>query len=99
MRTNLHHRRIAFFAVAALLFATTAFLAHGYGDGVKPHDNVKCELCLHFSGSAGAPSASTIVGKPILAIRQPVLLAQPVRPTRRNVDSRLPRGPPSNDLI
>lgn len=92
-------RRIAFLAAAALLFATTAYLAHGYGDSARPHDGVRCDLCVQFSGTAGAFSAPAIIGKPALTVRQPILPSRPPLPFRRNVDSRLPRGPPSNDLI
>ena len=96
---RLNHRRIAFIAVAALFFATTAYLAHGYGDAAQPHKSAQCDLCLQFSSTAGAPSTTAVVGKPVQVGRQPVLLSRPVLASRRNVDSRLPRGPPSNDLI
>jgi len=95
MQSVRSNRRIAFFAVAALLFASTAYLAHGYGDAAQPHKSAQCELCLHFSGTAGAPTAAAVMGKPVLAMRQPVVRARPVFPFQRNVDSRLPRGPPS----
>ena len=93
------NRRIALIAVAALLFASTAYLTHGYGDGASSHSTAQCDLCLQFSGSAGAPSATAVVGKPVQVSRQPVLPSRPTPPSRKNVDSRLPRGPPAIDLI
>jgi hypothetical protein len=90
-------RRIAFLAVAALLFASTMFLAHGYSD--RAHKTAQCDLCLQFNGAAGAPAAASAISKPVQVTRQAVLPAQPIRVSQQRVDSRLPRGPPSNDLI
>jgi hypothetical protein len=80
-----------------LLFASTMFLAHGYSDTV--HKAAQCDLCLQFSGTAGAPATASAISKPVQVTRQAVLPAQPIRVSPQRVDSRLPRGPPSNDLI
>ena len=92
-------RRIALLAVAALLFGSTAFLAHHDGEDAFPQKASHCELCSHFHGTAGSPTAAIVAGKPVLVVRQAVTLSQAVRPFERNVDSRLPRGPPFIDLI
>ncbi len=88
-------RRIALIAVAALLFSSTLFLSHGYGEGTRSHNEAQCNLCQQFSGSAGALVTPALVVLAAAALLQLILpFVQPV-PTRRKVDSRLPRGPPA----
>jgi hypothetical protein len=92
------HRLFALFALVALFFATTAYMAHGF-DGTPRHENTQCDLCLQFSGTAGAPAEGGLVGKPPLVVFVAVPAALPLLPVRRKVGNRLPRAPPSLGLI
>jgi hypothetical protein len=98
MRLLRRHRLIALFALVALFFATTAYVAHGF-DGTPSHETTQCDLCLQLNGTAGAPAESGLVGKPPLLVFVAVPAARPLLPARRKVGNRLPRAPPSLDLI
>ncbi len=93
MRILRRQRLIALFALVALFFATTAYVAHGF-DGTANHQNTQCDLCLQFNGTAGAPAETGLVSKPPLVAFVAVLVAVPRIPTRRKVGNRLPRAPP-----
>ncbi|MGH8208641.1 MAG: DUF2946 family protein [Steroidobacteraceae bacterium] len=100
MSTRIRRNRlVAFIAALTLVVAMGAYSAHGFGE--RGHDNGHCDLCVHFSGTAGSPAKATVVGKPVLAVRLP-LLARPatIRSARRRVGAQLPRAPPdSSELI
>ncbi len=98
MRLLRCQRLLALFALLALFFATTAYVAHGF-DGTRSHQNTQCDLCLQFNGTAGAPAESSLVGRPPLVAFVAVLAALPVLRVRRKVGNRLPRAPPSLGLI
>jgi len=55
-------RLVAFVAAITLIVALGAYSAHGYGE--REHDNGHCDLCVHFSGTAGSPAHATVVGSP-----------------------------------
>ena len=93
-RSPLIRRWIAALAVVAMLCGSTAYLTHSDTAQGTSHKVGHCDLCSHFAGSTGPSAAIHLIGKPVLAVRQPVAPPQHVRPFQRNVDSRLPRGPP-----
>jgi hypothetical protein len=97
-RLSLFKRWIAAFAVVAMLCGSTAYLAHSDPEQGVPHKVGHCDLCSHFAGATGPSAAVQLIGKPVLAARQPIVPAQTIRPFLRNVDSRLPRGPPTFEL-
>lgn len=86
------NRLVALIAAFLLIAALGAYAAHGPGD--RTHDNAHCDLCAHFSGSAGAPAPPAVVGKPVLAARVLLIRPEPLRAERRRVVTHLPRGPP-----
>jgi Protein of unknown function (DUF2946) len=88
-----HNRLVAFIAALLLIAGLGAYSAHGSGDRV--HDKGHCDLCSHFSGSAGSPAPAAVVGKPVLAVRVPLARPEPIRAERRRVATQLPRGPPA----
>jgi hypothetical protein len=83
-------------AAWALVLGTAVYSAHGLGD--RDHEHAHCDLCVHFSGSAGSPLPPAVVGKPVLAVRvvpvQPTILV----PFRSPLDRYRPRGPPHSSL-
>ena len=88
------NRLVAIIAALTLIVALSAFSAHGFGSG--GHDNDHCDLCVHFSGTAGSPAQITVAGKPVLVVRAPIERPEIVRPARRRVGTQLPRGPPDS---
>ncbi len=86
------NRLVAFIAAFLLIAGLGAYSAHGSAD--RTHDHGHCDLCAHFSGSAGSPPPAAVVGKPVLAIRVPLTRPEPIRAERRRVATHLPRGPP-----
>jgi hypothetical protein len=86
------NRLVALIATLLLIAGLGAYSAHGASS--RGHDNGHCDLCAHFSGSAGSPSPAAVVGKPILAVRIPQARPEPIRAERRRVATHLPRGPP-----
>jgi hypothetical protein len=88
------NRLIAIIAAFTLIVALGAFSAHGFGGG--GHDNDHCDLCVHFSGTAGSPAQVTVVGKPVLVVRAPIERLGILRGARRRVGTQLPRGPPDS---
>lgn len=97
MQLTLFRRWIAALAVSALLCGSTAYLSHSEGQQA-PHKAGHCDLCSHFSSTSGPSAAPHVVGKPVLAVRRLIEPTSVVRAVRRNVDSRLPRGPPAFEL-
>jgi len=86
------NRLVAIIAAITLVVGLCAYSAHGFGD--RTHDNGHCDLCVHFSGAAGSPTAATVVGKPVLAVRVPPERPVVVRAERQRIPTLLPRGPP-----
>jgi hypothetical protein len=92
-RSQRRNRLVAVFATLALILCTAVYSAHGLGD--HAHEPEHCDLCVHFSGSAGAPAQVKIVGKPVLVCRLAAIPAGIVLPARPPHGRHLPRGPPS----
>ena len=92
-RSQRHNQLVAVFATLALIVCTAVYSAHGLGD--RAHEHEHCDLCVHFSGSAGAPAQVKIVGKPVLVCRLAALPASVILPARPPCGLNLPRGPPS----
>ncbi len=88
------NRLIALIASCALIACAAMYSAHAIGD--RTHGHSHCDLCVHFSGSAGSPAQAKVVGKPVLVVR--------VAPAHRSfhliarspLGAHLPRGPPSS---
>ena len=85
-------RLVAFFATITLIVALSAYGAHGYAE--RGHDDGHCELCVHFSGTAGSSAQVTVIGKPVLTVRVPLERPGIIRSARRRVGTQLPRAPP-----
>jgi hypothetical protein len=92
-----HKGILALFALVALLFATTAYVEHGYQHELanSPHSIAQCDLCLHFSGTAGAPVHTDLPGKPPLEAFAPAVIETPRFSSRKHPTNRLPRAPPA----
>jgi hypothetical protein len=88
------NRLVALIAAITLIVGLAAYSAHGYADRV--HENGHCDLCVHFSGTAGSPAHATVVGKPVLVVRAPLERPGIVRSARRRVGTQLPRAPPAS---
>ncbi len=85
---------IALVAAITLIAATAMFAAHGFAD--RDHDNGHCDLCVHFSGTAGSPAHATVIGKPVLEVRLAPLPPTVILPRQLVSRANLPRGPPAN---
>jgi hypothetical protein len=84
---------VALAATCALIVCSAVYSAHGLGD--RAHEHEHCDLCVHFSGSAGSPAQAKVVGQPALVAR--ALLALPsvlLLPVPTAFRAHLPRGPP-----
>lgn len=101
MRFSRHNRLVTLLALLAVVFSTTAYVAHGFGEEfpLSPHNTVaQCDLCLQFSGTAGAPHVAGLTGKPPVGTYVP-LQSEPLRfASREHPTHRLPRAPPISDL-
>ena len=98
MSTRLRRNRlVALIAALTLIVGLYAYSAHGFADRV--HENGHCDLCVHFSGTAGSPAHAIPVGKPVLVARVPIEPQPAPRSARRRVGTFLPRGPPDFLLI
>lgn len=86
------NRWVALFAAFALIACSAVYAAHDIGDG--GHEHAHCDLCAHFSGSAGSPAQAKIAGKPVLVVRVIPPVATTVLVARSPVGAHLPRGPP-----
>jgi hypothetical protein len=89
-------RLVAFIAAFTLIVALGAYSAHGLAG--RGHDNGHCDLCVHFSGTAGSPAHASVVCKPVLVVRAPLERPEIIRSARRRVGAQLPRGPPDSLL-
>jgi hypothetical protein len=87
-------RLVAFVAACALVACAAVYSAHGLAE--RGHEHAHCDLCVHFSGSAGSPAQASVAGKPpLLLVRAIALPAQPSRRTHSPLGSHLPRAPPA----
>jgi hypothetical protein len=86
------NRLLALVAACALIVCTAAYSAHGLAD--RLHEHSHCDLCVHFSGSAGSPAQPKVLAKPVLVARVAPSRREIVLPTRSPVGNHLPRGPP-----
>ena len=90
MLDRLRHMRsrqlVAFFAVAALLFAMTVYGSHFHRPDSKVDESTHCDLCIQF-GTTGGPSAP-----PKLIIRVALVVIRCEAPD--NADCPLPREQP-----
>jgi hypothetical protein len=86
------NRLIALVAACALIACAAVYSAHGLDD--RAHEHSHCDLCVHLSGTAGAPLAAAVIGKPVLVIRAQPARAALLLPTRSPLGAHLPRGPP-----
>jgi hypothetical protein len=100
---RLRHMRsrqlVAFFAVAALLFAMTVYGSHLHRPDSKVNESTHCDLCIQF-GTTGGPSAP-----PQLIIRFALVVIQRDAPadtnlplTREQSRSHRSRAPPFSHL-
>ena len=89
---SLRKSLLAAVAAVALISCAAAYSAHGLGD--RTHEHSHCDLCLHFSGSAGSAAPPKLVGKPVLVERVAPPRRAIILPTRSPVGAHLPRGPP-----
>jgi len=86
------HRLLALVAACALIACAAAYSAHALGD--RSHEHSHCDVCVHFSGSAGSPAHAKVIGKPLLVVRVAPTRPEIHLPTRSPVGNHLPRGPP-----
>jgi hypothetical protein len=91
-RSQRRNQLVAVLATLALIVCTAVYSAHGLGE--RAHEHEHCDLCVHFSGSAGAPAQVKVVGKPVLVCRLAAIPAGFVLLTRPPSGLHLPRGPP-----
>jgi len=68
------------------------YSAHGFNE--RGHTIGHCDLCGHFSGTAGSPAQATLISKPVLAVRVAPERPEIIRCARRRVGAHLPRAPP-----
>ena len=53
-----HKGLVALFALVALMFATTAYVAHGlsHDKPLSTHSSAQCDLCLQFAARPARPN-------------------------------------------
>jgi len=92
-----YNRVVALFALLALLFASSAYVVHGlqHDKPLSTHNAVHCDLCLHFSGTAGAPDHPVVDGRPPLAAVAPAPQEILRYESYEHPTHRLPRAPPA----
>ena len=93
-RSSRRNQLVALCAAFALIVCAAVYSAHGLGD--RGHEHEHCDLCVHFSGSAGSPAQVKIVGKPVLIVRLAPIPAGRLVAARPPAGLHLPRGPPLN---
>jgi len=86
------NRWVALFAAFALITCSAVYAAHDIGD--RAHGHSHCDLCAHFSGSAGSPAQAKVAGKPVLVVRAVRAAPTTYFIARSPVGAHLPRGPP-----
>jgi hypothetical protein len=85
---------VALVATCALIVCSAVYASHGLND--RGHEHEHCDLCAHFSGSAGSPAQAKVVGKPVVAVRAILTPASVLLPVPAPLRAHLPRGPPSS---
>ena len=91
-RTFRRNRLVALVAACALIVCSAVYSAHGLSD--RGHEHEHCDLCVHFSGSAGSPAQAKVAVKSALVVRAILVRPQILLPVRSPVGAHLPRGPP-----
>jgi hypothetical protein len=91
-KTSRRNRLVALLAACALVVCGAVYAAHGLSD--RGHEHEHCDLCVHFSGSAGSPAQAKVAGKPVLVVRAILARPQLLIPLRSPSRAHLPRGPP-----
>jgi hypothetical protein len=91
------NRVVALVAACALALCAAVYSAHGFGE--RGHEHAHCDLCVHFSGTAGSPLPPTVVGKPVLEVRVSPAPPRIYLPLRSPLGEHLPRGPPQSAVI
>ncbi|MBS0578370.1 MAG: hypothetical protein JSR36_03800 [Proteobacteria bacterium] len=86
------NRLVALLAACALIACSAVYASHGLGD--RGHEHEHCDLCVHFSGSAGSPAQVKVAAKPLLVLRAIFLPPPLLLPNRSPVGANLARGPP-----
>jgi hypothetical protein len=97
IRRYRHNRVVALFALLALLFAGTAYVVHGldHTTPLSQHAFAHCDLCLHFSGTAGAPENLASPGTPPAPLVGSAAPETPQFTAHAHPTNRFPRGPPA----
>jgi len=97
IRGSRHNRLVALLALVALLFASTAYVVHGFGPekSLSHHSIGHCDLCAHFSGTAGTPDHAAFAGRPPVAASAPTSVVTLRFATYEHPTHRLPRAPPA----
>jgi hypothetical protein len=92
-----HNRLVVLLALLALLFASSAYVVHGFQHDkpLSSHNSNQCDLCLHFSGTAGAPDHPVVAGRPPLAAVAPAPQEILRFESYEHPTNRLPRAPPA----
>ena len=88
LRQSRTRQRVAFFAVAALLFAMTVYAAHFHSPSGNTNETTHCDLCLQF-GSTGGPAAPP---KLIVRVRLVAMLCEAPANTDSPVSREQPRS-------
>jgi hypothetical protein len=90
------NRLVAFVAAVTLIACAAVYSAHDIAE--RAHGQTHCDLCVHFSGSAGSQAQAKPVTHSVPVVRTllaPVPLNLPARPL---LGLPLPRGPPPASL-
>jgi hypothetical protein len=90
---------VAFFAVAALLFAMTVYGSHFHRPDGKVDESTHCDLCIQF-GTTGGPSAppKLIIRVALVVVRREAPADTNSPPTREQSRSHRSRAPPFTHL-
>ena len=88
------NRLVALIASCALIACAALYSAHSIGE--RGHEHTHCDLCVHFSGSAGSQAPAKVVGKPVLVVRVAPAYPRLHLIARSPLGAHLPRGPPSS---
>jgi hypothetical protein len=84
---------VALVAAVALIACSAVYSSHALGE--RGHEHVHCDLCVHFSGSAGSPAQAKVVSKAVLVVRAVVSAPLLLLLARSPLGAHLPRGPPA----
>jgi hypothetical protein len=87
------NRLVALVAACALIVCSAVYASHGLGD--RGHEHEHCDLCVHFSGSAGSPAQAKVAAMAVLVVRAIFLPPRLPLPSRSPLGANLARGPPA----